>query len=142
MTRMCDNIGMLNAQELNENLSGFYGTESYHKLTIFPGMLGTDGVAYLAKNAECFWLIDEIAIANHTVPAIRKNQSLQEMQFWQLTVNGNKGVLVCCEDEGKPVYEKEIEYTDFPLPEIRIWVAAGGDPDGKTFKVMMLPSEY
>jgi hypothetical protein len=133
---------MLNAEELTRNLAGFYGTDQYHKLTIFPGFVGTDGVAYLAKNAECFWLVDEIAIANKTVPAIRNNEALQGMQFWQLNVTGRKAVLVCNEDEGKPVYEKEIEYTDFPLPEIKIWVAAAGDPDGKTFKVMMLPSEY
>jgi hypothetical protein len=130
---------MLNANELQNGLAGFYGTDGYHKLTIFPGFVGTDGVAYLAKNAECFWLIDEIAISNKTVPAVKK---LEDIQFWRLTVNNGKGVLVCCEDEGKPVYEKEIEYTDFPLPEIRIWVALAGDPDGKMFKVMMLPSEY
>jgi len=57
-------------------------------------------------------------------------------------VANGKGVLVCCEDEGKPVYEKEIESTDFPLPSVKIWVAAGGDPDGKVFKVLLLPSEY
>lgn len=130
---------MLNADELKRGLSGFYGTDQYHRLTIFPGFVGTDGVAYLAKNAECFWLIDEIAIINKTVDSVKK---LEDIQFWQFTVHGNKGVLVCCEDEGKPVYEKEIDYTDFPLPEVRIWVAAGGDPDGKTFKVMMLPTEY
>jgi hypothetical protein len=132
---------MKNATELQNELSHFYGTESYHKLTIFPGIVGTDGVAYLAKNAECFWLIDEIASAQ-IHPKIRRNERLQEMQFWQLNVNDRKGVLVCCEDEGKPVYEKEISYTDFPLASQKIWVAAGGDPDGKLFKVMMLPSEY
>ena len=132
---------MKNATELQNELSQFHGTEKYHKLTIFPGIVGTDGVAYLAQNAECFWLIDEIAIAQRD-SKIRKNQALQDIQFWQLTVNDNKGVLVCCEDEGKPVYEKEIPYTDFPLASQKIWVAAAGDPDGKLFKVMMLPSEY
>jgi len=130
---------MLNANELKADLAGFSGTDAYHKLTIFSGFVGTDGVAYLAKNADCFWLIDAIAIANKTIPAVK---ALEDIQFWRLVVNGNKGVLVCSEDEGRPVYEQEIEYTDFPLPEIKIWVAAGGDPDGKTFRVMLLPSEY
>jgi len=130
---------MLNATELQNTLSGFYGTDGYHKLTIFPGIVGTDGVKYLAQKAECFWLIDEIAIAQRTVPAVRK---LEDIQFWELTVADRKAVLVCNEDEGKPVYTKEIGFTDFPLPSQKIWVAAGGDPDGKVFKVMMLPSEY
>lgn len=133
---------MLNATELKQGLGNFCGTDGYHRLTIFPGIVGTDGVAWLAKNAECFWLIDEIAIAQRTVRAIRDNPALQDMQFWQLNVTGTKATLVCCEDEGRPVYEKEIEYTDFPLSEIRIWVAAAGDPEGNTFKVMMLPNEY
>lgn len=134
---------MLNANELQKGLGGFYGTDSYHKVTIFPGIVGTDGIAYLAKNAECFWLVDEIAIANRTRAAIVNNPQLQEIQFWTLTVKDRSAVLACRTDKSHPpVYQKTIEYTDFPLPEINIWVAAAGDPDGKTFKVMMLPSEY
>jgi len=133
---------MLNATELERGLAGFFGTESYHKLTIFPNIVGTDGVAYLAKNAECFWLIDEIASAQ-IHPKIRNNPELQEIQFWTLTVQNRSAVLICRVDgDQPPVFQKKISYTDFPLSQIKIWVAATGDPDGKTFKVMMLPTEY
>ena len=127
----------MNANEIQNTLSGFYGTERYHRLTIFPGMVATDGVAYLAKAAQCFWLTDEITLAQRN-PKIRNNENLQGIQFWDLKVTGSSAVLTCSEDEGKPVYVKKIPYTDFPLPEIRIWVA----PVDETNKVMMLPSEY
>jgi hypothetical protein len=134
---------MLNATELLNGLGGFYGTDGYHKLTIFPGFVGTDGVKYLAQNAECFWLIDEIAIANATRASIKNNPALQDIQFWELTVKDRVGTLTCRVDSDQPpVFQKTIGSTDFPLPSQKIWVAAAGDPDGKVFKVLMLPSEY
>lgn len=129
---------MLSAEQIKSGMSGFYGTSAYHRVTIIPGLVATDGVAWLCQNAECFWLIDEIARAQR-LPVIRKNKALQSIQFWRLTVADSKGVLVCCEDEGKPVYEKEIKYTDFPLPEIDIWVGSNGPSQPK---VAMLKSEY
>lgn len=127
----------LNAEQLKNGLAGFYGTDGYHKLTIVPNLVATDGVAWLAENAECYWLIDEIALAQMH-PKVRANRQLQEMQFWTLKVNGTSATLICEEDEGKPVYTKKIGFTDFPLPEVKIWVGPG---DGR-FKVALLPSEY
>lgn len=128
---------MLNTTELKVALASFYGTEQYHRLSFIPGVIATDGVKFLCEKAECFWLFDKIA-ALQIIPEIAGNPALQEMQFWQMTVNDKSAVLVCCEDEGKPVYEEEISYTDFPLDSIRIWVGYG---DGRN-KVAMLPSEY
>ena len=39
-------------EKLEEGLSQFYGTENYYKH--LSGKLYTDGVQYLAKNAECY----------------------------------------------------------------------------------------
>lgn len=125
---------MLNATELTQGLGQFYGSEQYHRLTMFPGLLATDGVAYLAKNAECFWLIDEIALANRFNAKVRA----EEMQFWTLKVNNGSAVLTCDHDAGQTIYRKIIEATDFPLPEIRIWVGPGDE----TTKIALLPSEY
>ena len=128
----------MNATEITNTLSGFYGTERYHKLTIFPGMVATDGVAYLAKAAQCFWLTDEIT-AGQRHPKIRGNRNLQDMQFWELKVTDRSAVLTCSEDENKPVYTKKIPYTNFPLQSIRVWVAPYDEAGNK---VMMLPTEY
>jgi hypothetical protein len=128
---------MLTPAEITSGLSNFHGTERYHRLTLSPKLLATDGVAWLAENAQCFWLIDEIMLAQ-TLPEIRRNKCLQEMQFWSLKVHGSKAVLVCEEDTDKPVYKKNINYTDFPLNEIKFYVA----PLDENRMVIMLTSEY
>jgi hypothetical protein len=122
----------MNASEIQNGLAGFYGTDGYHRLTIFGGLVATDGVAWLAKNAECYWLMDEIGIAQ-TLPQIRRNQDLQDMQFWTLTVKDSVGTLTCDDGNGHIALQKRISFTDFPLPEIKIWVEG---------KVMLLPSEH
>jgi len=71
----------MNAETLTKNLQHFCGTEQY-----YPHWLGiryTDGVKYLADNAEAYWLID--AIASHQPKALR-NQRLREFQVWFLHV--------------------------------------------------------
>jgi len=122
----------MNATEIQNGLAGFYGTEQYHRLTIFGGLKATDGVAWLAQNAECFWLMDEIGIAQRHAK-IRSNPDLQEMQVWKLTVKDKSAVLVCEDGNDNVVLKKRIDYTDFPLSEITIWVE--GD-------VMLLPQEH
>lgn len=131
-------------EELDSGLSGFYGTENYHCLNLIhkvSGLVCTDGVKWLADNAGdngCHWLIDIIASYQ---PVFRHDKMLRHIQFWTLTVNADKSaVLICEKDEGKLAVTKEIEYTDFQLPEIKIWVEEG-ECGGRPVMVAMLPSE-
>jgi hypothetical protein len=48
-------------------------------------------------------------------------------------VRGSSASLSCADGNGNTVYRKEIEYTDFPLPEITLWF---------TDNTVLLPSEY
>lgn len=119
---------MVDAETLLQNLKHFCGTEQYYKH--FLGIRYTDGVKYLAENAQCYWLID--AIASHQ-PKVNKIPRLKEFQLWFLHVGTehefikpkghNKAVLTCWEDtptaETKPVVIQQIPFTDFPLPEIK-----------------------
>ena len=93
----------LNAEQIQDSLSNFTGTDGYHRITIVPHLVATDGVAWLAENAQCYWLIDEIALAQMH-PKVRSNKRLQEIQFWTLKVEGSRGTLICEEDEGKPAH--------------------------------------
>jgi hypothetical protein len=122
---------MMDAETLLQNLKHFCGTEQYYKH--FLGIRYTDGVKYLAENAQCYWLID--AIASHQ-PTANKNQRLREFQLWFLHVGdthefikpkaGNKAVLTCWEDtptsDTKPVVIQQIPFTDFPLPKIKLYL--------------------
>jgi hypothetical protein len=120
---------MKSAQEIQDGLAQFYGTEQYHKLNAFSNLKATDGVAWLCQNADCFWLIDIICSYQKKC---MKDQMLCDMQFWTLTAKNNKGLVICERDTGDIAIKQVIDYTDFPLPEIKIWVENG---------VMMLPSE-
>lgn len=134
--------------EANEILSGldqFTGTEQYHRITMLKNLLATDGVAWLADKAKCYWLTDIIASYQ---PSIRKYARarpnvapLLDMQVWTLTKNkATDGAKVICTDGNSdtPIYSQRIPYTDFPLESIKIWVA----PADKNNMVMLLPSEH
>ena len=131
---------MKTAAEINEGLNQFTGTEHYHRYSpLFPKMLLSDGVLWLCENADCLWLAD--AVASHQ-PKAMKDASLRDMQFWTLKVHGesNKSATLTCErDTDDVAITQEIEYTDFPLPEIKLYVGPATE-DGEM--LCYLPSEY
>ena len=115
---------------LNEaDLANFTGSENWYK-HFLGRTLFTDGVKYIADTAGAYWLIDEIAI-NQTRPKV----GAEEFQFWTLSVDleKHKAVLTCDDGNGNVVFTKRIEYTDFPLPEIKLYCTDG---------TILLPSEY
>lgn len=124
-------------EQLISNLAQFTGTECYYRYGLGITFL-TDGVKYLADNAGCYWLVDIIASYQRQLSK-HADYRLQTIQFWKLKVNEDKSAVVTCvADSGEPpVITQKIDWTDFPLPEIDIWV--GVEPD-KT--VALLPSEY
>jgi len=131
----------MNANEKNElqaNLNQFTGTEQYHRFSgLFHKHLLTDGAKYLAEKAGAYWLMD--AIASHHGSCMKdKSGMLQEMQFWMLTVKGNKATLICERDTDNVAITQKIPFTDFPLESIKLYCA----PCDDTNFVIMLPSEY
>ena len=123
---------MMKASELENDLAQFNGTEKYYNYNLFGSKIFlTDGVKYLAENAQCYWLID--AILSYQ-PKCKKDKMLSQMQFWTLKTNTekHKAILTCERDSDDIAFTQEIPYTDFPLNEIKIWIENG---------VMCLPQE-
>jgi hypothetical protein len=121
----------MNTQALS-GLDQFTGSENYFQ---HLGIRYTDGIQFLASNADCYWLID--AIASYQ-PALCQNPRLFDFQFWELKVTDHDGsksaVLTCTDGDSEvPVITQQIEWTDFPLPTIRLYVERG---------VLLLPSEH
>jgi hypothetical protein len=57
----------------------------------------------------------------------------EEFQLWKLMVRADRTATLVCEDgDGKRVYAQEIPFTDFPLPEIKLYF---------TNNTILLPSE-
>jgi tryptophanase len=111
------------------DLANFTGSENWYRHWLGKALY-TDGVKYVADQAGAHWLIDEIAI-NETRPKVRA----EEFQVWTFTVDldKRKGVLACDDGNGTVVFSKRIDYTEFPLPEIKLYYADG---------TILLPSEY
>jgi len=111
------------------DLAQFSGSEQFFRHWLRKYVY-TEGVAYVAEHAGAFWLVDEVAIAQ-SLPKVRA----EEFQVWILKVDLEKrsAVLRCEDGNDHLVFSKVIEYTDFPLPEIRFYF---------TDNTILLPSEY
>lgn len=118
---------MITQSELNQ----FSGTGEIYKHWL-KAFTYTDGVKYLADQAKAHWLID--AIASHQPPLLR-DEMLKEFQIWKLIVNSEDKTakLICERDTDDVAVTQDIPFTDFPLPEVKLFLVA---------KVLMLPSEY
>ena len=110
-------------------LANFTGSENWYRHWLGK-VLFTDGAKHVADQAGAYWLIDEIAI-NQTRPKVRA----EEFQVWTLKVDleKHKAALTCDDGNGNVVFTKKIEFTDFPLREVKFYCTDG---------TILLPSEY
>lgn len=118
----------MNSNELTSHLSQFIGTENFHRIT--PRHILTDGTKYLAEHAQCFWLMT--AVASHLPKYFHDYFAVAELK-----VNGNSASLTLDDGNGNVFARQSIEYTDFPLSEIKLYCLFDGE-----YWVIMLTSEY
>jgi hypothetical protein len=128
----------MTAQQLQEGLEQFYVTEDYHQWSaLYPKFVLTDGAKFLAENAGAFWLMDIIGSWQ-----MDKNVKQEEFQVWRLWRTDVGGCVVTCDDGNDNIVAlQRVEYTDFPLSEMKLYAAAGALEDGTPVLVIMLPSE-
>lgn len=119
--------------EIKRELDQCTGTEQYYR-TMLPkavandSILYTDGIKLMAKLCKAYWLIDLI------VSYQDKFLTLEEFQVWKLQKHDDNSCTVVCDDgNGNLLRQQFVEYTDFPLKDIKIYVDGG---------VILLPSEY
>ena len=124
---------MKTKDEILAELPNFYDTENYHRLSpLFRTFVLTDGAKYLADAAGAWWLMD--AIASHLGSyrdegfVVAKLQRATATNGWVLRLeDGNDGLLA----------DQLIEFSDFPLEEITLYIIQQDD-----LRVILLPSEY
>lgn len=117
-----------NELNLEAELAQFTCTNEYHKHWL--GLIYTDGVKFLHQKAQAYWLLDSIALYQQKVLA---DPMLQEFQIWRLKLTKDKAAVLTCERDTNDIFLTEnIPYTDFPLPEIKLYLENG---------VLCLPSE-
>ena len=122
---------MKTREEILAELPNFYGTENYYRLSpLFRTFVLTDGAKYLADAAGAWWLMD--AIASHLGSYRDEGFVVAKFQAivggWELGItDGNEHFLAT----------QRIEFSDFPLDEITLYVIKQDD-----LWVVLLPSEY
>ena len=119
--------------DIKSTLKEFHGTSEYHK-HLFPGrpaILMTDGCKYVRDQLKANWLFD--AILSYQADLLKKGIKFQIWELKQLRLDLS-WQLTCREDTNKKLILKQaIEFSDFPIDYIKIWVID---------KVALLPSEY
>lgn len=109
-----------------DSLAHFTGSESFARY--LGGYVLSEGALHVAQEGGAFWLIDVI-FSHQTDPKVAK----EEFQVWTLQVMDGGAVVTCDDGNGNVITKQEIEYTDFPLPKITLWLQN---------KTIFLPSEY
>ena len=123
----------MDKQALETNLAHFTGSETFTKY-IFGTVL-TEGVVYLAREAQCFWLIDIISSYQHE----RKFKSHASFQVWELKLDAvgdgemPSATVTASDGDGNLLATQHVSATDFPLNKITLWFSNG---------TILLPSEY
>jgi Family of unknown function (DUF6876) len=123
----------MDTKTITWNLNQFHGTAQYYK-HLFPGkspLLITEGCKYVRDACNAYWLFD--ALLSYQSNKILRDINFQVWEFRRLKKDLS-WVLTCRQDsDKKPILTQFIEFSDFPLDSIKIWIID---------KVALLPSEY
>ena len=108
------------AEAIRDYCRNCNGTDQYYKHWL-NRFVYTDGVKFVAETAGAYWLID--AIASHQLNR-KQIAKCEGFQVWKLKPRKAGGCVLTCDDGGnggktKVVIKQEIEFTDFPIEEIK-----------------------
>ena len=119
---------------LQENLQQFCGAEQFFQLPLIKTRF-TDGVHYLATEANCFWLITDASVF---AKSLREKSHFITIDFKRLSEaeRNQKGceAIISYGDGNENILETHrYGVTDFPLDELRLYFVNN---------TLMLPWEY
>lgn len=125
----------MHPSDLRAQLAQFIGSETLTRHSLVHRVLLTEGVVFLASEAGAYWLTDAIAsyLWNDKARA-------EAFQVWRLNVDTKSRSAELIMTDGNtraPLISQTLDYTDFPLDEIEVWLVADGE-----HWVLMLPTEY
>lgn len=119
----------MNNAELKHALNNHRGGDRYYRHWS-QRIRYTEGIRYMAEQAEAYWLID-LAASWQFDRRVRH----EDFQVFKLDVDTeqHEGIVTITDGDGHMLASQKIPYTDFPLDEFKCWVIDG---------TMLLPSEY
>lgn len=124
---------MKTVSEIKALLAQFNEIKQTHLWSsLFPDFI-SDGVLCLAREAECFWLLDAIASWQHQAVLTERHQ------VWHLDVVGHHAAtLVATDASGRVIARQLFGFTDFPMDQITLIAMR---PNDYAPVVISLPSE-
>jgi len=118
----------LEITEFETFVAHYTGSDVVYRHTLSRGTY-TEGVRYVVQELKAFWLLDYIFSVQFTKEVIA-----QKFQVWKLIKGENNEATLILEDgNSHEVARYQIEFTDFPLKQITLWLLDN---------VLLLPSEY
>ena len=100
------------------DLMHFTGSEHWYRHALNRNVLFTDGTKYVADEGGAYWFLETIPLLQLS----NKRIGAEEFQVWKLAVGPERGATLTCEDGNyNVVYTQQLEFTDFPAPEITLW---------------------
>ena len=115
--------------QLLADLKHFSGSEEFYFNPLFRKFRYTEGVKFLAENANCYWLLDYIFSNQYDLYL-----AFEPFQTWKIQVTENHKAVITVEDGNhKNLKSYNLDFTDFPLDEITLWLIDN---------VLLLPNEY
>lgn len=119
---------MTKVSNWKSKLSEFTGNDYFFRSAIFRDCVYTEGVKFLAEQAEAYWLLDYIFS--------KQQEGLTEYPFqvWKISVAEDESASIILEDgDDNRIKSYHLDYTDFPIREFTLWF---------TNKTLLLPNEY
>ncbi|UGY13760.1 hypothetical protein HAP48_0035090 [Bradyrhizobium septentrionale] len=111
------------------DLKQFTGAGQWFRHSLMRSMVYTEGVQYLAETGGAYWLVDKVATLQ-----LEPKVKAEDFQSWTLKVAQDRTAVLTCDDgNGNVVHSETIDWTDFPLDEVELWVEGN---------VILLPSEH
>ena len=100
------------------DLEQFTGSTTLYRYNLLGTKVSmTAGVKYLADNAKCYWLIDAILSYQS-----EKEVAKVPLQVWELErLPDNTLKLTCRDGEDIVIVTQDFSYSNFPLPEVKIY---------------------
>ena len=120
--------------EIKEGLQHFHETEMFYQIPLLRTRF-TDGLKYLAKVADCFWLITDTSVI---AKSLMNRSEFITIDFKRLSeekqdLTGYEAEIIYLDGNDNILKKQGYRATDFPLNELRLFFVND---------TLMLPSEY
>ena len=128
---------MMDPIDLKNALAEYSGSQQFFRFSAFArNFVVTEGVKFLADEAQCYWLLD--VIVSHLPAVIAADEEFAVVTLERDAEGSGAVFQIADDDPANVVYARqEIEFTTFPMPSIKLYLQT--DTEHWT---LMLTSEY